>query len=69
MKQTKEKQMTDDVVFYKVKKRANNHWEAFANDEKMVHDMPFFKTKKEAVSFLQRYFIRYEIENTLLLNS
>jgi len=61
--------MTDDVVFYKVKKRANNHWEAFANDEKMVEDMPIFKTKKEAVSFLQRYFIIYEIENTLLLNS
>ena len=59
--------MNDDVVFYKVKKKANNHWEAFANGEKMVHDMPFFKTKKEAISFLQRYYIRYEIENTLLL--
>jgi len=59
--------MNDDVVFYKVKKKANNHWEAFANGKKMVHDMPFFKTKKEAISFLQRYYIRYEIENTLLL--
>ncbi len=58
-----------DVVFYKIKKKSSNHWEAFANGEKMVDDMPFFKTKKEAVSFLQRYFIIYEIENTLLLNS
>ena len=56
-----------DVVEYDVKKRAYNHWEAFANGEKMVEDMPFFKTKKEAISFLQRYYIRYEIENTWLL--
>ena len=65
--------MTDDVVFYTVKKGnylgASQCWFAFANGEKMVEDMPFFKTKKEAISFLQRYFIRYEIENTLLLNS
>ena len=57
-----------DVVEYAVKKRASHHWEAFANGEKMVVDMPFFKTKKEAVSFLQRYYIRYEIENNWLLS-
>ena len=57
-----------DVVFYRVIKKASNNWEAFANGKKMVEDMPIFKTKKEAVAFLQRYFIRYEIENTLLLN-
>tara|TARA_Y100001937_G_C7065464_1_gene305822 strand:- start:610 stop:792 length:183 start_codon:yes stop_codon:yes gene_type:complete len=57
-----------DVVEYTVKKRASHHWEAFANGEKMVEDMPFFKTKKEAVSFLQRYYIRYEIENNWLLS-
>ena len=55
------------VVEYSVKKRASQHWEAFANGEKMVEDMPFFKTKKEAISFLQRYYVRYEIENTWLL--
>ena len=43
-----------EVVEYSVKKRASQHWEAFANGEKMVEDMPFFKTKKEAVSFLQK---------------
>ena len=57
-----------DVVFYRVIKKASNNWEAFANGKKMVEDMPIFKTKQEAVAFLQRYFIRYEIENTLLLN-
>ena len=56
-----------EVVEYDAKKRASNHWEAFANGEKMVEDMPFFKTKKEAISFLQRYYVRYEIENTWLL--
>ena len=56
-----------EVVDYSVKKRASQHWEAFANGEKMVEDMPFFKTKKEAISFLQKYYIRYEIENTWLL--
>ena len=56
-----------EVVDYSVKKRASQHWEAFANGEKMVEDMPFFKTKKEAISFLQRYYVRYEIENTWLL--
>ena len=58
-----------EVVEYSVKKRDSRwqQWEAFANGEKMVEDMPFFKTKKEAISFLQRYYIRYEIENTLLL--
>ena len=57
-----------DIVFYRVIKKASNNWEAFANGKKMVEDMPIFKTKQEAVAFLQRYFIRYEIENTLLLN-
>ena len=57
-----------DVVFYRVINKASNNWEAFANGKKMVEDMPIFKTKQEAVAFLQRYFIRYEIENTLLLN-
>jgi len=56
-----------DVVEYDVKRGAFNNWEAFANGEKMVEDMPFFKTKKEAISFLQRYYVRYEIENTWLL--
>ena len=57
----------DDVVLYRVIKKASQKWEAFANGKRMVEDMPIFKTKKEAISFLQKYYIKYDIENNLLL--
>ena len=40
-----------EVVEYSVKKRASQHWEAFANGKKMVEDMPFLKPEKTQYLF------------------